>query len=209
MRILIVALSLAAATAAGAATGPAPNPGDLPMRLNRSLEQHPVLRAEFIQEKRMAAFKKPLVTRGRLVFVRGEGVLWRIEAPLKLTYILADNRIAEIGEDGSMRTRTAQEVPGLAQVGQVFRALLGARTNALADYFTIASEGSPDAWQLVMTPKPGPLGQFMRQIQLAGGRHVERIRIEEANGDATAIVFRNIAEQDSPSPEERALFGAR
>lgn len=210
MRLLIAALFLAAAaTASAAAAEPAPNAADVSMRLNRNLEQHPVLRAEFVQEKHMAAFKKPLVTRGRLVFVRGEGVLWKIESPLKLTYVLADNRIVEIGEDGAARTRTAQDVPGLAQVGQVFRALLGAQTDALAGYFTIAAQGSPEAWRLVLTPRPGPLGQFMRQIQLAGARHVERIRIEEAGGDATVIAFRDIAEQDSLSAQERSLFGAR
>lgn len=203
MRQLIAVLLLAVAATAVAA----PGADDLAQRLNQRLAQHPVLRAEFVQEKQMAAFKKPLVTRGRLVFVRGQGVLWMIEAPLKLTYVLSDDRIAEIGEDGKVQTRTAQEVPGLAQVGRVFRALLGAQTDALKDIFTIAPEGSPEAWRMTLTPKQGPVGQFMRQVQLAGSRHLDRIRIEESNGDATTISFRNTTEADAPSAEERARFG--
>jgi hypothetical protein len=205
MRSLIPALLLAIASVAAAA----PSADDLAARLNRRLEQRPVLRAEFVQQKQMAAFKKPLVTRGRLVFVRGEGVLWKIEAPLKLTYVLTDDRIVEIGEDGGMQVRTAAEMPGIAQVGRVFRALLGAQTSALAENFTVVPEGTPEAWRLALTPKPGPLGQFMKQIQLAGGRHVDRIRIEETNGDAMAISFRNTVEDDAPTPEERAQFGVR
>lgn len=205
MQRLIAALLIAVAAGAWAA----PTADDLTLRLNQRLSQHPVLRAEFVQEKRMAAFKRPLVTRGRLVFVRGQGVLWIIEAPLRLTYVLTDDRIVEIGEDGKAQTRTVQEVPGLAQVGRVFRALLGAQTDALKDMFTVAPEGSPDAWQLVLTPKPGPVGQYMRQIQLAGSRHVDKIRIEEGNGDATTISFRNTSESDSASAEERARFGGR
>lgn len=205
MRRLIAALLLAVATAVGAA----PSADDLAARLNQRLEQKPVLRAEFVQEKQMAAFKKPLVTRGRLVFVRGQGVLWKIESPLKLTYVLTDDRIVEIGEDGNAQARTAQDIPGLAQVGRVFRALLGAQTGVLKDIFAIAADGSTDAWRLALTPKAGPVGQYMRQIQLAGGRHVDRIRIEEANGDSTTITFRNTAEDDAPSAEERARFGSR
>lgn len=205
MRRLIAALFLAVATAAGAA----PSADDLALRLNQRLAQHPVLRAEFVQEKQMAAFKKPLVTRGRLVFVRGQGVLWTIEAPLKLTYVLTDDRISEIGEDGSVLARTAQDVPGLAQVGRIFRALLEAQTDALKDIFTVAPEGSVDSWRLTLTPKPGPVGQYMRQVQLIGGRHLDKIRIEESNGDATSISFRNTSEADAASAEERARFGGR
>lgn len=207
MRYLITILLLAAATATGAIN--VPDAASLSAQFASRLEQHPVLRAQFIQEKQMAAFKKPLVTRGRLVFVRGEGVLWKIEAPLKLTYVLTDNRIVEIGEDGKAIARSAKEVPGIEQVGRVFRALLGAQTSAVADIFTIAPEGTPDAWRMTLSPKPRPLSQFMRQIRLAGGRHVEHIDIEEANGDKTAIAFRNTSEHDSPSAEERAWFGVR
>jgi hypothetical protein len=205
MRRLIAAVLLGVAFTAGAA----PSADDLAQRLNQRMAQHPVLRAEFVQEKQMAAFKKPLVTRGRLVFVRGQGVLWTIEVPLKLTYVLTDDRIVEIGEDGKAQTRTAQDVPGLAQVGRVFRALLGAQTDALKDIFTVAPEGSVDAWRLILTPKSGPVSQYMRQIQLAGGRYLDKIRIEESNGDATTISFRNTSEADAPSAEERARFGGR
>jgi hypothetical protein len=209
MRYLITTLLLAVATATCAAAATAPAAADLSAQFARRMEQHPVLRAEFVQEKQMAAFKKPLVTRGRLVFVRGEGVAWKIEAPLKLIYILTDNRIVEIGEDGKANIRNAKDVPGIAQVGRVFRALLGAQTSAIADIFTTTPDGPPEAWRMTLTPKPGPLTQFMRQIQLAGGRYVERIVIEETNGDKTVIAFRNTSEHDSPSAEERAWFGVR
>lgn len=201
MRRLIGALLLCAAGVAWSA----PTVDELAAHL----VQRPVLRAEFAQEKRMAAFKKPLVTRGRLILVRGRGVLWKIEAPLRLTYVLTDDRIVEITEDGSAQTRSAQEVPGLAQVGRVFRALIGAQTSALQDIFALTPEGSLDSWRLLLTPKPGPVGQYMRRIQLAGSRYVERIRIEETNGDTTVISFRNTSVDGEPSAEERASFGER
>ena len=47
---------------------------DIATRLGTRLEQAPVLRAEFVQSKEMAAFKKPLITRGRLVFARQQGL---------------------------------------------------------------------------------------------------------------------------------------
>jgi len=205
MRWLTVVLLLWAGTALAAA----PDADDLAKRMNQRLALHPVLRAEFVQEKTMAAFKKPLVTRGHLVFAQSQGIIWDIEAPLRLTYVLGEDRIVEIGADGRSQAKTALDVPGLAQVGKVFRALLGAQAGTLAEIFTIVPEGTTEAWRLVLTPKAGPLGQYLRQIQLAGGRHVERIRIDEASGDATTIGFRNTTEDDVLSAKERQRFGGR
>lgn len=208
MRCLIlfclIILPLAATSAAAA-----PTTAELAARMAQRLEQVPVLRADFRQEKQMAAFKRPLQTRGQLTFARSQGVIWQIEAPLRLAYVLAEDRIVEIGEDGVAQVRTARDIPGLAQVGALFRALLGAQADALAELFTVTAEGTLDAWRLTLVARPGPLAQAMREVRLSGGRHVERIRIEEANGDSTTLLFGNFREDRALLPVERERFGLR
>jgi len=177
-------------------------------QLAARLEQAPVLRAEFVQSKEMAAFKKPLVTRGRLVFARAQGVLWQIEQPLKLTYVLQEGRMLEIGEDGAVQARNAQDAPAVAQVGRIFRALLGGQTQALADFFDSTGSGDPDkAWSLILTPRNPQVAQFIKRITLTGGQHVDSIRIEEAGGDTATIRYRQTRIANELSAEERALFG--
>ena len=112
-------------------------------------------------------------------------------------------------EQRGARQHHAQDLPGLAQVSRIFRALLGAQTSALQDVFTSKAEGKLEAWQLTLQPKPSPVGQFMRQITLEGGRYVECIRIEEGNGDVTTISFRNSTEAAMPSAEELARLDSR
>ena len=73
----------------------------------------------------------------------------------------------------------------------------------------VTPEGTLDAWRLLLTPKTGPLAQAMREIRMSGGRHVERIRIEEANGDSSTLVFRNTTEDRALAPAERERFGLR
>jgi outer membrane lipoprotein-sorting protein len=186
-----------------------PTTAQLAARMAQRIEQAPVLRADFTQEKQMAAFRKPLQTRGQFTFASGQGVIWQIEAPLKVAYVLGEDRIVEIGEDGVAQVHMARDLPGLAQVGALFRALLGAETDALAELFTVTSEGTLDAWRLTLTPKPGPVAQAMRGIRMNGSRHVERIRIEEANGDSTTLFFRNFREDRVLMPAERERFGLR
>jgi len=198
-------LILLACFAAPLAAAPA---DDIASRLGARLEQVPVLRAEFVQSKTMAAFKKPLVTRGRLVFARQQGVLWQIEQPLKLAYVLQEGRMLEIDDSGVAQARTTQDVPGIAQVGRIFRALLGGQTKALADLFDCTSSGDPErAWTLILVPRTPQVAQFIQRITLSGGRHVDSIRIEEAGGDTATIRFRQTSEAMELTAAERNLFG--
>lgn len=205
MRALIVSF-LGSLAALSATAAPA---DDIAARLGARLEQTPVLRAEFVQTKELAAFKKPIVTRGHLVFARRDGVLWQIEQPLKLTYVMTDTRIGEVGDDGQMQMRSVQDVPAMAQVGRILRALLGAQLGPLREWFDATAEGDEKRWTMNLQPKSTQVGQFIRRITLTGGASVETLNIEEAGGDTTRIRFRNTVESKTLSSEERSLFDAR
>ena len=178
-------------------------------RIGAQIEQHAVVRAEFVQTKTMAALKRPLVTTGRLTFSREHGVLWQIEQPYRMTYVLGEDRIVEIGSDGVRRQRTLREVPGLAQVGRVFRALLAANATALQDYFTVAVNGETDRWQIQLVPRQAQMAQFLTGIELTGARFVERIVIGESGGDSTQIQLRTPQGASTPNAAELQLFGAQ
>lgn len=218
MRRLILSLLLFAAAPLRAA---APADADTLARIGAQIEQHAVVRAEFTQSKRMAALKRPLVTTGRLVFSRRHGVLWQIEQPYRITYVLGEERIVEIAADGTRRERGLRDVPGMAQVGRVFRALLGANTAALGETFTVVVRGDPDKWEIDLKPRQAQLAQFLSGLHLSGGRFVESIRIDENGGagetgqqgskenskDSTQIRLRNAQSADAPNADELQLFG--
>lgn len=176
-------------------------------RIGAQIEQYPVLRAEFTQSKQTAAMKRPLVTVGRLVYSRPHGVLWQIEQPYRMSFVLGEDRIVEIGPDGVRRERSLREVPGLAQVGRVFRALLGANNAALREYFEATVQGDPTRWTIVLKPRQPQLAQFLTGLQLSGGRFVDSIAIDESGGDTTQIRFRNTQGAGVPNTAELQLFG--
>ena len=181
---------------------------DTMARIGSQIEQHAVVRAEFTQTKRMAALKRPLVNAGRLVYSRKYGVLWQIEQPYRLSYVLGEERIVEILSDGTRRERGLRDVPGLAQVGRVFRAMLGANTAALRETFDVAVHGDVARWEIDLKPKQAQLAQFLSGLHLSGGRFVETIRIDEASGDTTQIRFGNTQGAEMPDAAELQLFGA-
>jgi hypothetical protein len=176
-------------------------------RIGARMEQPPVVRAEFVQSKQMSALKRPLITSGRLVFSRRHGVLWQIEQPYRMSYVLGEERIIEIAADGTRRERGLRDVPGLAQVGRVFRAMLGANTGVLRELFEVSVRGDPDKWDIELKPRQVQLTQFLSGLQLSGGRFVENIRLSEPSGDTTQIRFRNMYVASVPNEAELQVFG--
>lgn len=179
---------------------------ELLARIASQLDKHTVVRAEFSQSKQISGVKRPLQTSGHLVFARQHGVLWQIEQPYKISYILSEDKVVEIAADGSRKERLARDLPGLAQVGRVFRAMLGANTAALREYFDIQSKGDAGNWSLALTPKQAQMAQFIEQMDIVGGAFVGAIRIQERGGDATQIKFRNSSGAAALSESEQQLF---
>ncbi len=197
-RWLLALLCLASMAPAGA--------NDALSRIGAQIDRYPVVRADFVQTKQMAALKRPLVTSGRLTFSRQSGVLWLIEKPYRISYVLGEARIVEIGSDGARRTREARDVPGLAQVGRVFRAMLGAHSEALREYFDATVHGDPAKWSIEMKPRQQQLAQYLSEIRLSGGQFVEEIQISETGGDSTQIRFSNSQGATALDDAERMLF---
>lgn len=179
---------------------------DLLTRIAAQLDKHAVVRAEFTQSKQISGVKRPLQTSGQLVFARQHGVLWQIEQPYKVSYILSEEKVVEIAADGSRKERLARDLPGLAQVGRVFRAMLGANTGALREYFDIQARGDAGNWSLALIPRQAQMAQFIEQMDISGGAFVGAIRIQEKGGDATQIRFRNSSGANTLSESEQQLF---
>ncbi len=204
---LILILLLAVAGQTALAAPPDPEQGARLAAIRGRLERHDPLRAEFVQTKQMAALKRPLVINGHVLVSRTDGLLWVIDRPYRVTYVVRPQGIVEIGADGRRNVRTARDVPGLAQVGRVFQALLAADAAALGEYFDTSARGeSGGHWQLDLTPRQPQVAQFIRALRIEGGDYVDSVRLEEGGGDSTRIEFRNSRSGGALTAEERRLM---
>jgi hypothetical protein len=179
---------------------------DTLIAIGKQIEQHHVVRAEFTQTKQMADLKRPLITRGKLVYSRDHGVLWQIEQPYRISYVLGEEKIVEISAHGIRKERSMRDIPGLAQIGRVFRAMLSANTATLKSYFDTSVQGDTSQWAIQLTPQQAQLKQFLTQLKLQGSHFVEAIDIDENNGDRTTIRFTDSQAATTPSPEELQLL---
>lgn len=220
----LCALALAAAVACGAAPPAASSggvfayPADverlaaLTSATARSLEGALVVRGRFEQRRFLAGLEHPLTSSGGFLFARDAGIEWHTEDPFDSQFILTHQGITQRDEGGATLRIDAAEQPALAVVSRVFFALFALDLGALANDFDLYGrplEGTRGAhgWELGLTPRAGALASVFRRATVTGGTSVERVVLEDGNGDRSEIDLSQVQYQRAPlTPDERARF---
>jgi len=176
---------------------------DLAQAVRERLQQPEWLRGDFTQTKKVPGFAKPLVSTGNFVAARGRGVLWRTLKPFASELRLTQNEIrATQGGQTAMKLDAARE-PAVRVINTLMFALLNGDVSGLADLFELSGSAKGAGWQLALTPRPGPLQQVLKKVDLEGDGFVRRIQLFEANGDESLI---QLANQRTDGASEPGLF---
>lgn len=188
----------------------------LPPRLQQLTERlaaQPILRAQFTQSKTIQGLQRPLLSTGQFLLAQrpvAEGVLWRIEQPIQLSYWLTEQHMIEIQANGQRQIRRASDMPGFSQIGRIMSSLFRLNQRDLQQYFTwqYKEQGNDgqEAWLLVLTPS-AQLASVIRQVRLGGKQYIEWIEIDETNQDKLRIQLSRIQPAQQLNNEERQLIG--
>jgi len=168
------------------------------------LADTPVLRGEFEQSKSLQGFKKPLVSKGQFLLARSRGVVWTTRQPFPSTIVLTGKQLAIRQGDAGLQPLSGQGGAQTAQTAnRLLMALLSGRVEELSTQFTMSETlYGTVGWRLLLVPKPGPMKNVFRRIELAGDDHVRVVVLEETSGDRTEIHFLML--RDTPATLDAA-----
>jgi hypothetical protein len=213
VQVFLAPTPVAAATPDGASDAVSSQSETLVSQIAAQLGQAGGIRAHFTQTQTRAALKEPLVSSGTLVLVRGQGIIWRIESPYQVTYLITDAGASEIDTTGhkvaGTNGRGTTGARGVAEVSRMMRAMLGGDLSALYSQFDVQARGKPSQWHMQLTPNQPQLAQAIKAIQMTGGSYLQSLRIALASGDITELQFSETTAITNLTPSEQQLFGAQ
>jgi hypothetical protein len=157
-----------------------------------SLEKARAVRGQFVQRRYLADLAQPLQSSGRFLFAREAGIEWHTELPFDSQFLLAESGITQRDEGGVTLSIKASEQPALAVVSRVFFALFALDLGALSHDFELYGEARGSGWVLGLRPRAEALGSVFRQAIVSGGATVERVVLEDGNGDRSEIELRAV-----------------
>lgn len=151
------------------------------------LGRHAAVRADFTQTRSNPALAKPQVSRGRLLFVLGHGMLWQTVSPYQETIALTGSRSARIDPDGNAHPMRGER--GVSQVSQMLQGMLGGKVDEALRQFNVEASGTPAQWTLRFVPRQERVARVLGSIELQGNDYLQGITIAMQDGARTEIRF--------------------
>ena len=173
----------------------------------RALEHAKVVRGKFVQRRYLADLAQPLESSGSFLFARAAGVEWHTEQPFDSQFVLTESGITQRDEGGVTLRIPASEQPALTVVSRVFFALFALDLEALSHDFELSGEPRGAGWMIGLKPRAKALGSVFRQAVVSGDASVERVVLEDGNGDRSEIILQDVQyDRAGPTAEERSRF---
>lgn len=156
-----------------------------PQEIATQLQAQPVIHGQFSQSRYLRGLDTPIVSEGEFSLGQARGLWWHVMTPF-------DSRL-KVGEDAIWQWQDgawlALPASGSEQI-RLFLGILGGDVSRLEGDFQIQAQGSSTQWQLTLTPDSVILNQVFSVIRIAGGKTIERIEIDEVQGDRSVLQFR-------------------
>ena len=93
-----------------------------------------------------------------------------------------------------------------AEQNRLFLAVLQGDSSGLQRDFDLQLQGEPAHWTLTLTPRSLLLKQVFKQINIGGGELVQRIELQETQGDSTLLTLLNSVSNQPLSDTEQHDF---
>ena len=145
--------------------------------------------ASFTQRKTLRALTRPLVSRGKLIFVAKKGVLWKVREPFPTQVLIKKDALISWDDQGKPQRLGFEKNPIFRSLSRIILAVFSGETDQLRQSFQIEATVSPSNWRLAMTPMDKRFAAVIARIDASGDRFVDALRIEEGRGDRTVIEF--------------------
>lgn len=144
----------------------------------------------FVEEKHLASLTAPLVSRGRLVFIRPAHLEKDTAAPKPERLVIDGDRLTIAEDSAAPRTVALDEHPVLRAIADTLRAALLGDLATLRRLYAIEEQGSRQEWRLMLMPRAPALRRALARVTLDGdGADLRQIVIQQENGDTDRLTL--------------------
>ena len=183
LRVLLVAVLVAAIPAFGAAPGGTWNLEALMHRLARQTSGA----ATFVEHKHLAILDAPVESSGELRY-RAPDRLEKITREPRFESLVLEGDVLAVEREGRKHTVRLTDYPQAAAFVDSIRATLAGDRAALECTYALDLAGSRDAWTLSLLPRDPKMAELVLRITIAGhGEQLRRIEILQADGDRSVM----------------------
>jgi outer membrane lipoprotein carrier protein LolA len=169
------------------------------------LSKESIIHADFDQTRKLAALTRPVKSTGKVVVAGKQGIIWQIDYPYSVKYVITMERVIEIDADGTRKPDSTGNGQPLQQTAKLIGSLMDLNDKILSENFTINTSGDINSWTIMLVPNPS-LSRFIKIIKMQGSSFMETVQITDAQGDSIHLKFYHVRKDEPLSAEELKLI---
>jgi Outer membrane lipoprotein carrier protein LolA-like len=159
---------------------------DVMQRLAAIPERH----CTFHEEKRLAVLDHPLLSDGRLLYLRPSRFEKITTAPEPESLVVDGDRLALTRPGEAPQNLSLSERPEIAALVNAVRGLLSGNLALLQQDYHVQGSGSLGNWRLVLLPADARVAELIRAVVVDGAStHIARFTTDAANGDISVMTI--------------------
>ena len=164
-----------------------------------------IVRGQFVQERHLQGFSKPLLSEGRFVLAPGEGLIWTVQSPFAVTTVVTPAGLLQQAAGTESLRLPVSQVPMMSRLYQMLDAALSGNLGVLETAFAVKRDGN--RLTLVPLSNGGTAAVPFRRLDIEVDRFVETVEIHRQEGDFDRIRFSDQRLSAGPlEPDEAALL---
>ena len=146
-------------------------------------------RTTFTEKKYLSLLDKPVQSSGELVFTPPDRLEKRTLQPKPESVVVEGGEVT-LERAGKRHTLRLAENPAVAVLVDSIRSTLAGDLGALTRAYSVALDGAPARWKLVLRPLDPAASQLVERIEIAGAEaRVASVEIFQADGDRSVMTI--------------------
>lgn len=149
------------------------------------------LHGRFVQERHLKGLASTLKSEGNFVLAPGKGLIWRVEQPIQTLTVITPAGIRQFINGNEVQHIDATRAPFIAHFYDMLNGSLMGDWSAMRHDFAVQTTGDRQAWRTVLMPlhSDDPIAGMLASIVVSGGKMVDGVDINRANGDSEHMAF--------------------
>lgn len=174
----------------------APDVNALLIRLETKMSGVKSIKTDFRQEKRLAIFNQPIISKGKIFIQKPHLFSWRVQSPVRYTMLIKDDVIKQWDEEGNqIQQFSMSRNPGFSiAIAQMKVWFSGAYVSLLKDYAVKIISQDPIILEFAPI-QSNPAFSLIKCVKVffeKDERYLQEIIIQEKNGDTTILTFSSV-----------------
>ncbi len=156
----------------------------------KMLLARPFVKVEFTKVRKLKILSRPFTTSGKILFQVDKGLVWQTLRPIEDTLLIGLDGVSQIKKNRPDPVKINN--PIVKSASMVFITILSLDLEKIKMIFEIRKNlKRKKIKDYMLIPKDAMLKKVIKYIELSGKDRVEKIYIEELNGDSTTVTLNN------------------